>query len=294
VFDSPQFLESDAILVMASSGGGTGSGVIGWMVKTLKERTYKPVFALLVLPFAFEEKGKASYAVINSATCLNTVSKYADAVFLFDNESHRKVKISLAANMRKINEEIALNFYDLCCAGEEKHARYVGSKVIDAGDIKQSLSGISVIGRGQVNLPVFRWSKTDDYRQEIKNSNLVFAALHKAEVNLGVNVDLQNARKILVLVTCPADYLSTTVLEEIFGYFEQKSPKAEIRIGDYPRRDKEISVTLIASEFVKVSRIERLIDQAEGAIENKDDIGREKTTKIELMKEFIDKIPSLD
>ena len=38
------------------------------------------------------------------------------------------------------------NFFDLFRAGEEVRQKFVGSTVVDAGDIKQSLGGISTIG----------------------------------------------------------------------------------------------------------------------------------------------------
>jgi len=293
VLRSPRFHESDAVLVIASSGGGTGSGTIGWTIKALKERTEKPVYALLVLPFAFEEKGEASYAVINSAICINTVSRYADATFLFDNECHRKINSNLTKNLEGINQEIVMNFYDLCCAGEEKRQKFVGNKVIDAGDIKQSLSGISAIGRGEVALPMFRFSK-GNYRQGIKENSQVFSALRQAETNLGLNVDLEQTRKILILVTSPKDFLSTAVLEEIFSYFDRKAPKAVIRIGDYPRRDREVSITIIASELVMVSRLTRIFIQAENSLKKREEISRETSAKIELMQEISQRIPFLD
>lgn len=293
ILRSAKFQEADAILVIASGGGGTGSGTIGWVCKTLKEKTDKPVYAMVVLPFAFEEKGNISYAVINTATCVNTVSQYADATFLFDNEFHRKMGTSMMNNLQDINEELALNFYDLCCAGEEKKTKYVGSKVIDAGDIKQSLEGISVIGRGEVKLPMFRWQK-GTYRQEIKDNTQVFTALRQAETSLGLGVDMQHARKILVLVTSPKDRLTTSVMEEVFSYLQRKSPNAVIRIGDYPRRDREISVTLIASQLVKVGRLERMFLQAENILKKQEQINLQTDAEMELMKDLHRKIPTLD
>ena len=158
ILRSKKFYEADAIMAIASGGGGTGSGTIGWVIKELKERTEKPIYALVVLPFGFEEKGNTSYAVMNTATCLNTVNLYADAVFLVDNERFRQQNSSLAQNFKYINAEIVKNFYDLCCAGEERNQKYVGSKVIDAGDIRQSVEGVSSLGRGEVDLSTFyRW-----------------------------------------------------------------------------------------------------------------------------------------
>lgn len=293
VLRSTKFHESDAILVIASSGGGTGSGTVGSTIKALKERTEKPVYALLVLPFEFEKKGEMSYAVINSATCIKTVNQYADAVILFDNERHRKIKSNLADNLNDINKEIVVSFYDLCCAGEERKQKYIGSKVVDAGDIKQSLIGISAIGRGEIELPKFCWKK-GNYHQGIKETNQVFSTLRQAETNLGLGIDLGNARRILILVTGPKDYLSVGVLEEMFAYFAAKAPKALIRIGDYPRRDREITLTLIASELVKVNQLDRLFLQAEGALLNKEEIGREIVSTLELSSKYSSSIPTLD
>lgn len=167
ILRSRKFHESDAIMAIASGGGGTGSGIIGWVIKALKGRIDKPIYAVVVLPFAFEERGDTSYAVMNTATCINTVSRYADAVFLVDNERYRRASSNLAQNLQEVNREIARSFYDLCCAGEEKRQKYVGSKVLDAGDIKHSLEGITALGLGEVDLPAFRWKK-DHFREGIR------------------------------------------------------------------------------------------------------------------------------
>jgi len=94
VLGSKKFYESDAVVVIASGAGGTGSGAIGWLVRRLKERINRPIYAIIVLPFAYEEKAEISYAVANTAACLKTVNQYADAVFLLDNERFGRGGIS--------------------------------------------------------------------------------------------------------------------------------------------------------------------------------------------------------
>ena len=42
---------ADAIMVIATTAGGTGSGSVGVIVDLLKDAFKKPVYALLVLPF---------------------------------------------------------------------------------------------------------------------------------------------------------------------------------------------------------------------------------------------------
>ncbi len=293
ILSSRRFHESDAIVTIASGGGGTGSGTIGWVINEIKQRVDKPVYALVVLPFGFEEKGETSYATINTATCLNTVNQYADAVFLLDNERFRRTEQSLADNLSEINRSMVTNFFDLCCAGEERNRKFIGSKVIDAGDIAQSLDGISVIGRGEVSLSTFyRWRK-DNYREGVKERSSAVGALKQAENNLSLGVGIPDARRILALISAPKNVLTLTMLEEISGFLQEKSPKAVVRIGDYPRRGKECSVTLVASMLTKVGRMEKIFSQAEAVLQKKREIDRETDRKIKQLRDAGRNLPSL-
>ena len=49
--DHGDVYSADAILVIATTAGGTGSGSVGVIVDLLKEELKKPVYAMLVLPF---------------------------------------------------------------------------------------------------------------------------------------------------------------------------------------------------------------------------------------------------
>lgn len=169
ILRSSGFHESDAVIAVSSGGGGTGSGTIGLAVKALKERLSKPIYAIIALPFVFEEEGTTSYAAMNTATCINTVSRYADATILIDNERYRRCGDDFACTFREINQGIASCIYDLCRAGEERDPKHVGSKVIDAGDIKRSLGGFTVIGRGFVSLPAFNFRK-NHYRDHVRDN----------------------------------------------------------------------------------------------------------------------------
>ncbi len=293
ILTSRKFHEVDGVIVTASGGGGTGSGAIGWIVKKLKERIEKPVYAIIVLPFGYEEKGLTSYAVTNTATCLKTVSQYADAVFIVDNEEFAKRDSSLAANLREINQAMVRNFYDLFCAGEEKNPQYLGSKVIDAGDIRQSLEGISAIGRGEINLAAFYHWRKDHYREGARETSSLGGALEKAINNLSLGINLADARRILVLITAPKNLITLTSIEEVSTILQEKAPKAVVRIGDYPRRGKEISLTLIASKLTRVARVENLYLHAEELIEKQGEINQEADEEIKHMQDTGKNLPDL-
>lgn len=294
VLNSARFHESDGIVVIASGAGGTGSGGIGWLIKGLKERIEKPVYAIVVLPFGYEEKGDASYAVTNTATCLKTVSQYADGVFLLDNERFGKADIGLAANLKEINHRMVWNFFDLFCAGEEKKQKYIGSKVLDAGDIKQSLEAISTVGRGEVNLPGLHRLKKDHYKEAAKESISAVGALGQALNNLCLKVNIEDARRILILVTAPKDIITLNVLEEISNSLAERSPKSQIRIGDYPRRGKQISVTLILSKLITVARMENLFLRAEQSLKKQEEIEAEAEQRITQLYQTGANVPTLD
>ena len=231
---------------------------------------------------------------MNTATCVNTVNKYADAVFLVDNERFRKTESSLVENLRYINGEIVKSFYDLWCAGEERNPKYVGSKVIDAGDIIQSLNGITSIGRGEVGLSIFSRWKRGHFRQGVKERGSANGALRQAENNLSLGIEMQDARKTLTLISGPKEVLNLAMLEEISGFLQDKAPQAIIRIGDYPRRRHEIAVTVVISQLTYVTRLENLFTKAEELFSRQQDISRETMMRIEKLQESARNIPILD
>jgi len=275
ILKSRKFSEADAVVVVASGGGGTGSGGVGQVLKVLKERLHCSVFAILVLPFAYEESGAVSYALTNTATCLTTIDKYASATFLLDNERFsRGSTVSMANSFHEINSTMTSNFFDLFCAGEEKGSKYIGSKVMDAGDIMNSLVGVSVIGRGEITLPTFRFRK-ETLDAGIQRALSISMALTQAIGNLTMDINLKDARKVLALLCAPKDFITQPALQEIYARLLEEAPQAEIRIGDYPRRKRGISLTLIASEMVRIPRVEKLYSNALTVLKS------QKVTKVE-------------
>lgn len=293
VLCSEKFHESDAIVVIASSAGGTGSGSIGYLVRELKDRVEKPVYAIIVLPFAYEEKAEISYAVLNTATCVNTVSQYADAVFLLDNERFGRGGTSLGNNLQMINQQMVKNFFDLFCAGEEHHRKLIGSKVIDAGDIMQSLHGISTIGRGEIALSTFHRWKKEDYREAAKASNSLVGAYNQALNNLSLRIKMEDARTILAMVCAPKDVITMSAMAEISNSLQERSPQAVIRMGDYPRRGKEVSVSVVLSNVIASDRVANFFVRAEHLIKIQKDVEKENEVKIGQLYSLGSELPTL-
>ncbi|UCD08668.1 MAG: cell division protein FtsZ, partial [Dehalococcoidales bacterium] len=83
-----RFYESDAFFLIASAGGGTGSGALPVITQHVKARySDKPVYTAVILPFEHEEQTEER-TTYNTATCLKSTYSVADAVFLIDNQRY--------------------------------------------------------------------------------------------------------------------------------------------------------------------------------------------------------------
>ncbi|MFA5629242.1 MAG: tubulin/FtsZ family protein [Dehalococcoidales bacterium] len=251
-----KFAETDAILLIASAAGGTGSGAIPVLTRLIKERYDKPVYNMVVLPFQYEEltEGRSIY---NVGTCLKSTYLAADAIFLVDNQRFIKKNVSLKDNLSKINYMVVRPFYNLLCAGEETQPAYIGSKVLDAGDIIQTLSGWTVIGYGKEDISGFRmpFGRKTDFREKDAQNEQGAKAMNEALEDLSLKCNPNNARRALYLATGPHDAMSMDVIKDLSASLKGMATEAIIRSGDYPRGKKAIDVTVILSELVNSKRV---------------------------------------
>ncbi len=248
--------QPDAFLLAASAGGGTGSGTIGVLTKYIK-MTYpeKPVYDLIVLPFKHEEATEGR-VVYNVGTCLKSAFLVADAVFLVDNERFVKDDSSLRTNLHEINSLVVEPFYNLLCAGEEKKPQYVGSRVLDAGDIMQTLSGWSAIGYGTVHRPTFdNQNGNRDFQKKEAQAHEEIQAMNAALRNLSLKCNPTDARRALYLLCAPPEEMNMVLIEELGNALKKIAKDAVIRRGDYPRVKHSMEVTIVLSELRHVARI---------------------------------------
>jgi len=251
------FFETDAFMIAASAAGGTGSGAISVMIQMIKERYMdKPVYALVVLPFEHEEQNEERTAY-NTATCLKSVSSVADAVFLIDNQRYIRKDFSIRNNLANINAAIVDPFYNLLCAGEEKKAKYVGSKVLDAGDILQTLVGWTALGHGRADLPMFRFSfeRSSNFRKKSTETHKGIMAMDAAISELSVKCKPVDAGRALYLISAPAKEMNMDLAKELGDYLKDIASEAIIRNGDYPREKGSLDVTVVLSELSDLEKI---------------------------------------
>jgi len=180
----------------------------------------------------------------------------ADAIFLIDNQRFIRKHFSIQDNLGKINTQVVEPFYNLLCAGEEKKAKYIGSKILDAGDIIQTLSGWTVIGYGESQIPFFKLPfGTSSFRDKTNETQKGSHAMNDAISELSLKCNPSDARTALYLLTAPPDEMNMNLITEIGNSLKRIATEAIIRSGDYPREKRSMDVTLILSDLVNVGRV---------------------------------------
>ena len=290
-----RFYESDAFLLAASTAGGTGSGSIPVIAQALKTRYIdKPVYTLLVLPFEHEESTEVR-TIYNTATCLKSVSSVADAVFLVDNQRYIKKDNTLRNNIFKINELIVEPFYDLLCVGEEKKAKYIGSRLVDAGDIIQTLSGWSVLGYGKSQLPLLRSPLVQkvNFRRKSSEIHKGIQTMDAAVSELSLECNPADSSKAMYLLAAPEKEMNMNLVKEMGDSLRTMAPEALIRYGDYPRRGRLLTVTVILSQLREVKKVKDYYSAFSEITARNDKVENEIEAGIEKLADASSAVPSL-
>jgi tubulin-like protein CetZ len=275
ITDQGDVYSADAILVIASTAGGTGSGAIGVIVDLLKDEFKKPVYGMLVLPFQNQYNDPDS--VVNTATCLKrmlTESK-ADAVFLVDNQKFVRKSESMGINYAQINRKIADSFMDILCVGEEQDSRYIG-EVLDANDVIRILKGPTAIGMSYAKVPVKSrslWSRVRGNgtkvasfaaaKEQIERAhNVLSQALAELSVDCHHQEDgktLYDAGAVLGLFSGPSHEATEEIVAMVDNYLAELVPGAVRRKGTYPGRTSDtIGVSVIISNIGRGAALEQV------------------------------------
>jgi cell division GTPase FtsZ len=294
---APNFYQTHAFLLICGAAGGTGSGAISVIAQMLKERYVgKPVYALVVLPFEHEEMAELR-SVYNTATCLKSIQSVADGVFLADNQRYVRKDASLSMNLERINSTIVEPFYDMMCAGEVVKYKYVGAKVLDAGDIMQSIDGWTAIGVGRSAIPRafrFPWelAKTS-FKEKGAETLRAMQAMDAAVSELSIGCSPEDAGRALYLLSAPAKDMSMDIAKGLGDYLRELAENAVIRAGDFPRGGSTVDVTIILSQLAFVQKVRDYYDRATAFAQTQKDRIKETTGRLRDMEEAAKGLPSL-
>jgi len=290
-----RFFESDAFLLIAASAGGTGSGAIPVITQLIKQRYMdKPVYNLIILPFEHEETTEER-TIYNSAVCLKSVNAVADAIILVDNQRYVRKDFSLRNNLAKINALMVEPFYNILCAGEEKKPKHIGAKMLDAGDIIQTLVGWTVIGYGKSPLPLIRlpFERTRNFRKKSTETHKGIHAMDEAISELSLRCNPKDAGRALYLLSAPAKEMNMDLIKELGDYLRDLAPEATIRNGDYPRERGVLDVAVILSELNTVDKVTDYYNKSAGFLSTVKERQEEVKGKLREIEDASKDIPSL-
>jgi len=290
-----RFYETDAFMVMGSTAGGTGSGSLPVITEMIKQRYHhKPVYALVVLPFEHEENAELR-SVYNTATCLKSVYAVADAVFVADNQRFLRKDASLVNNMVEINKQIVAPFQNLLAAGEQTKRKKIGSRVVDAGDIIQTLGGWTTIGFGKSSLNLLRnpIEGKRHFRKKGAETYKGLQAMDEALSELSLEIRTEDAGSAMFLLAAPPREMNVDTIKELGDYLKELAPDTMIRSGDYPSGRRELNVTLILSQISDVDRITHYYDRLHETIPEMKHMAEEAKAKISKLGEAWADVPIL-
>jgi len=291
---SKRFEDADAILMVAATGGGTGSGAMPVLAQHLKERYWsKPVYCMAILPFEHEEQAE-SRTVHNTALCLKSTYTASDAVILVENQRFHRKDSPLRHNTAQINAQIVEPFYNLLCTSEERKTKRIGTKVLDAADIVETFEGWTAIGYGKTVLPTIRipFLTSRNFRKRGANSNRGIQAMEQAISEMSVHCYPKDAAKALYLISAPSSEMNSYLTSDLSEYLRDLAPSAVIRAGDYPQERGVMDVVTVFSALSEVNKVKYYYVKAATLIEKAQE-KEEMRPKLSDTDKAADDLPSL-
>ena len=290
--------DTEAFIIIAGLGGGTGSGGSPVLARHLKQIYHEPVYVLGLLP-APEEGKLYSY---NAARSLATLVKEADNVILFDNSAWKNEGESIKGAFERLNEEIVRRFGILFRAGEIGNAG-IGEMVVDSSEIINTLrgGGISSVGyaiseiaepeieeqtgflKTLLRRPPESSTPTGAERLmgEDKTSRTLSLVRRAMLGRLTLPCDFTSSSRALVLVAGPPDELDRKGIEKAKSWVEENIAGVEVRGGDYPANSKYIATVVLLASISNAPRVTNLLEVAKETKQTAQNIDEQNSLKID-------------
>ncbi len=263
--------ETDAFLIIAGLGGGTGSGGSPVIAERLGEIYTEPVYGLGILP-STDEGGIYNR---NAANSLQRFVQSTDSVLLFDNGSAKSSGETLSEGYTGINDEIAARFGMLFSAGEiDSLSGGIAESVVDSSEIINTLGDSGITSIGYASEPIetddgsggglldrFREPDDgDDLQSAGDATNRITSLVRRATLGeLTLPCNRESTARALLIVSGPPDHLSRKGIDKARSWLETETGCREVRAGDYPLPDEDrVAALVVLSGLTDVPRIEEI------------------------------------
>lgn len=259
------YYNTDAVMLVASPADMLGAAGIPVLAQQLRDRHMgKPIYAMVVLPLESEEANPV--LVHNTAVCLNSTYKIANAVFPIAGEKYayeRGAPIGKDEGVAVGN--IVVPFYDLLSASAEVDPKYAGAKAIGIGDTLQTLSGWTAFGVGGTDFSTSRFfRKMETFSEKGSETTKIMEAMNTALANLSIDISLEDSGKALYLLSIPAQGANVDMVKVLGKHLRELTNNAEIRGGDFYWVRGIAQVTLVFSNLKYIEKVKGYYDRAVG------------------------------
>ncbi|WP_225332979.1 tubulin/FtsZ family protein [Halomicrobium urmianum] len=283
---------TDAFLVVAGLGGGTGSGGAAVIAESIGDTYDEPVYGLGVLPGS-AEGGRPS---LNAARALQSFADATDNLLLFDNDAWHAPNDSVEAGYERTNWELARRIVTLLAAGELDGSQ-VSEAAMDSSDIRRTMAtgGLSTIAYAETELEpetrkdqglLGRFSTNGHDGEDTDLAMKVHGLVRQAvQSRLTCPAEVSSAERALIVVSGPPRELSQKGLRHARQWIEQEAGSVEVLAGDDPREDADaLSAVVLLSNVTDVPRVDALQDQAVSA---KGDIEQQASSREDKIEELL-------
>jgi len=311
---------ADAILVIATTAGGTGSGSIGVIASLLQKEFSKPTFPMVILPFSNQYNELDT--VLNTATCLRSIfpseasESVGDAQLILDNQKFVLPQDPIGINYNLINRRITEALFEICCVGQETNPKYIGEQ-LDSNDLIRALKGACVIGSSTVDV-------ADHHSGTLVSRGLGMLSRNTPRHHTDSRVDIERAQSVIRqtltnfsadvgfhasgggtqydceyaiwLLSGPPETMTTEVLDTIDNTMALQAPEARRRRGTYPGRRRDLNLTAILSNIgsgALLNKVQFFYEAALKLAEKTEDRNSTRTSKWADVAKSGDGLPSL-
>jgi len=247
--------ETEAIVVVAGLGGGTGSGGAPVLTERLREVYDRPVYCLGVLP----GRGEGSMYAANAGRSLVTLLDRVDSALLVDNDAWHEEGQSVAEAYGAINRRVAKRVGLLLAAGESTGG--VGESVVDTSEIINTLRGGSTAALG--------YASAVAADRAAENVSTVTSVVRQALLSGMSLPDATEASTALLVVAGRPEAIPRKGVERARRWIEDETGSREVRGGDFPVDSDRLGALLLLGGVERSERVDAFLERAREATDEK-------------------------
>jgi cell division GTPase FtsZ len=250
--------ETEAIIVVAGLGGGTGSGGAPVLVHELQRIYDVPVYALGMLP----GRDEGAIYQVNAGRSLKTLVREADSTLLVDNDAWHEAGESVEEGYGAINDAVARRIGLLLASGEVQAGTDIGESVVDASEVINTLAGGGIAAVGAATAEA-----SEDAEENI---NTVLSTTRNAVLTGASLPNATDADRALLVIAGDPDRIPRKGVERARRWLEEETGSMEVRGGDFPVDSDRLVALVLLSGVERSTRVEQFLERARQAQEEAD------------------------